>query len=366
MKILLLGEYSNVHWTLASGLRALGHEVVVVSSGDSFKSYRRDISLARKSNSLFPTLQYLGELFYRFSDFKGFDVVQIINPIFIDLKAQHNLRAFKYLKRNNDKVFLGAFGNDHYWVKTCLEKKVFRYSEFDIPGRDTQFSITKNIQDNWLKKEFVYLNEYIADSSNGIIACLYEYFAAYQDSFKGKTCYIPAPINVDEIAFRQRGKSSSVNFFIGIQKERSEWKGTDVMLKVLTEVCNQFPNETLLRKAVSVPFAEYMNLMNQSDVLLDQLYSYTPAMNALSAMAQGLVVVGGGEPECYEILQERELQPIINVFSSEEDLYQKLVNIIINKNQISELSNQSRLFIERHHDYHKVAQQYLDFWTKTF
>ena len=30
MKILLIGEYSNVHWTLSQGLRALGHEVTVV------------------------------------------------------------------------------------------------------------------------------------------------------------------------------------------------------------------------------------------------------------------------------------------------------------------------------------------------
>ena len=30
MKILLIGEYSNVHNTLARGLRELGHEVCVV------------------------------------------------------------------------------------------------------------------------------------------------------------------------------------------------------------------------------------------------------------------------------------------------------------------------------------------------
>lgn len=29
MKILLLGEFSNLHWTLAEGLRKLGHEVCV-------------------------------------------------------------------------------------------------------------------------------------------------------------------------------------------------------------------------------------------------------------------------------------------------------------------------------------------------
>lgn len=34
MKILFIGEYSNVHWTLAQGLRKLGHQVTVLSNGD--------------------------------------------------------------------------------------------------------------------------------------------------------------------------------------------------------------------------------------------------------------------------------------------------------------------------------------------
>ena len=50
MKILLLGEYSNVHATLAKGLRALGHEVLVVSNGDFWKNYPRDIDIKRDPN----------------------------------------------------------------------------------------------------------------------------------------------------------------------------------------------------------------------------------------------------------------------------------------------------------------------------
>ena len=46
MRILLLGEYSNVHNTLAQGLRALGHEVTVASDGDHWKDYPRDIDLS--------------------------------------------------------------------------------------------------------------------------------------------------------------------------------------------------------------------------------------------------------------------------------------------------------------------------------
>ena len=116
-------------------------------------------------------------------------------------------------------------------------------------------------------------------------------------------------------------------------------------------------------KAENVPFAKYVQLLASSDVLLDQLYSYTPAMNALQAMAQGLVVVGGGEPENYEILGESELRPIINVLPSQESVYEQLEWLVLNKGKISTLSLQSRKYIEKHHEYIKVAQRYLEFWT---
>ena len=47
MKILLIGEYSNVHATLAKGLNHLGHEAMVVSNGDDWKNYHRDIDVSR-------------------------------------------------------------------------------------------------------------------------------------------------------------------------------------------------------------------------------------------------------------------------------------------------------------------------------
>ena len=42
MKILLLGDYSNVHATLASALRTLGHEVTLAQMVDFMENYPRD------------------------------------------------------------------------------------------------------------------------------------------------------------------------------------------------------------------------------------------------------------------------------------------------------------------------------------
>ena len=62
MKILLLGEYSNVHWTLAEGLRQLGHMVTVVSNGDFWKNYQRDINLTRTYTKL-GSISYMIKLY---------------------------------------------------------------------------------------------------------------------------------------------------------------------------------------------------------------------------------------------------------------------------------------------------------------
>ncbi len=134
------------------------------------------------------------------------------------------------------------------------------------------------------------------------------------------------------------------------------------MLRALLRVQEKYPEHCLVEVAESLPFEEYRKRLFDSDVILDQLYSYTPAMNALEAMSHGMIVVGGGEPENYEILGEDTLRPIINVLPDEEDVFQKLCWLVEHPEQIQKLSDDSRLYVERHHDYRKVAQQYVAFY----
>ena len=51
MRILLVNDYSGLHANLSQGLRSLGHEVTVVSNGNGWRNYPRDISVIRKSPS---------------------------------------------------------------------------------------------------------------------------------------------------------------------------------------------------------------------------------------------------------------------------------------------------------------------------
>ena len=105
MKILLLGEYSNVHWTLAQGLRNRGHEVCVVSNGDFWKDYPRDIDVARKAGKIGGIILIL-KLWSLLPKMRGYDVVQLINPMFFVFKAERLFWFYRYLRHHNKRVFL--------------------------------------------------------------------------------------------------------------------------------------------------------------------------------------------------------------------------------------------------------------------
>lgn len=364
LRILLMGDFSNVHWSLAEGLRELGHEVTVASDGDSWKGYQRDINLRRRSLGKLDSLLYYRDCRRVIRHLSGYDVVQLINPVFLSLRGPRILPFYERLRRQNGKLFLGAFGMDHYWVKTCLDCKTFRYSDFNIGDRPrTEESYNKPFIRDWLQGEKSGINIHIANDCDGIVTGLYEYDRCYRPYFPEKTQFIPFPINLKTVTPKAPRKAGDpVRFFVGVQKERNEYKGTDVMLRALRRVESRHPGKCEVRVVESVPFKEYQRLMDSSDVILDQLYSYTPAMNALLAMSKGLIVVGGGEPENYEILGEQELRPIVNVLPDEEDVFHKLENLVLHPECIPQLSRESVEYVRRHHDHIHVALQYLEFW----
>ena len=130
------------------------------------------------------------------------------------------------------------------------------------------------------------------------------------------------------------------------------------MLRAAQRLKNKYPNEVELLIAEGVPFAQYQQMMNGSDIILDQLYSYTPAMNALLAMSKGIICVGGGEPEHYDMLHEQELRPIVNVQPHEQSVYDALENLILHPELVPKLKEESIAYVARHHNPISIARQY--------
>ena len=119
MKILLIGEASNLHWTLAEGLRANGHTVTVDSHGSHWLDNNRDVRIVRRGYDLFHSIQYMADIIRHLPQMRDYDVVQVTNPVFFDLRPEKNWAIFKYLKKHNKKIFIDALATEHYYVKTC-------------------------------------------------------------------------------------------------------------------------------------------------------------------------------------------------------------------------------------------------------
>ena len=241
MKILLLGEYSNVHNALAQGLRQLGHRVTVASNGDFWKDYPRDIDLKRTAG-LWGKISFSLRLLWALPKLRGYDVVQLINPIFVEMKAERLFSLYRYLRKHNKRVFLCAFGMDYYWVNECRTRKPLRYSDFNLGNELRQNEdALKEIAD-WIGTSKERLNKYIAHDCDGIITGLYEYWVCYQPLFPHKTVFIPYPIKMPCPPATIAPIGQKVKIFIGINKSRHAYKGTDIMLAAALRVVEKQTN----------------------------------------------------------------------------------------------------------------------------
>lgn len=366
MKILLLGEYSNVHWSLAEALRQLGHDVTVVSNGDFWKGYPCDIRIDRRPGGRIEAVRYLAKVIANFRHFKGYDIVQLINPMFLELKAEHIIPFYRFLRRHNGRVFLDAYGMDYYYLKTCLENR-FEYSDVTTYGKFRDIPDNRTAVRDWMNGANGPLNRMIAEDCDGIIGGLWEYYIAYREVFPDKTAYIPFPVAVADTPAERyfTEPDNRIRLFMGIQRTRSQYKGTDILLPILQQLVQEHPDRFELTTVENVPFAEYRLRMRSSDILIDQLFSYTPNMNSLLAMSQGIVVAGGGEEEPYRFIGENELRPIINLPCHEDEVRQTFLDLLnLSAEDLKRMKTDSISYIRKHHDPASVARSYLCFWNR--
>lgn len=359
MKFLFIGDYSNFHVSLAAELRRLGHEALVVSSGSSYMDTQRDIDLQRQSGVI-GAIRYIYKLFALLPQLKGYDVVQIINPNFLNLKPGKIRYFFNELRKQNRFVFMSLAGSDPYYVKACCDAKDFRYSEYRIGSELSPFAKQfPNNEKEWQTSLMMDFCEYVYDNIDGGVSCLYEYQKVGERYLSDRLAYVGIPIDVDNIKYEPMHVDDKINIVVGIKSEYREYKGTDRLLAAAQRLESAYPDKCRVSVLENLPYIEYMSRLQTSHIVLDQLYSYTPATNALGAMAMGKIVVSGAEPEYYDFIEEHENQPVVNVLPDDEDIYRKLEWLISDREQLCRMSENSRRFVEKHNSSEVVVKKYL-------
>ncbi len=374
MNILLVGEYSGLHNNLKNGLLSLGHKVTLLNYGDSWKKFKTDINL--KNNVFWPLNIFLDEVNFKLfivsrqlKKTNKYDVVQFINPLITNTRLQilfRNLHINNYIVKNliscgKCSALLGA-GDDHYYFK-AIEDEMFEYN----PISETEkydMNWLRNLYSQWWKNPLLRLwNIEMVKLVNGVIPCSYSYSQGYNKYVPDKTLPdIAFPIDLEKTQYVGNNiTDGSIQVMHGLS--RSGFKGSNVIKEAFTILKKKYPEHSFIIYD-KLPYIEYIKLLRSTNILVDQLNSYSYGMNALLGLSMGKIVISG----CEDVIKRQDgfgtCRGLINSKPNTTYLVKIIENIILNREQFSEIGLESRNYVKKYHSASVIAEKYINEWRK--
>jgi glycosyltransferase involved in cell wall biosynthesis len=378
MRILLIGEYSRLHNSLKEGLVHLKQDVTLVGSGDGFKQYPVDFSIAatfceKRIVKIFRKLIFLlfnfdiskierGIKFYLLlPQLKNFDIVQLINEMPIQTVQIFELFLLKKIKNNNHKLYLLSAGVDYQNVRYMTDNPEFKsvlQPFFENPSLKKHFDYIFEYNTKQSKK----IHEYLYQVCNGVIASDIDYQLPLRNNPKFLEL-IPNPINTSILNVSEKKIEQKIVIFLGINRWNYHAKGIVFFEEALQKIQKKYPESVEIIIIENLPYSQYIHLYNSAAIVLDQIYAHDQGYNALEAMAKGKVVFTGAAIE-FEKYYNLENAVAINSLPDCDYLVDMLSRLIENPKLITEISENAVKFIHQYHDYIKIAGKYLEVWDK--
>ena len=352
MNILLFGEYSGLHNNLKIGLTKLGHTVKIAANGDGFKKLESDISLGSSSPKFYGKIERVIVPFLKIKDLEGYDITQFINSNPLTVCKANKLLSKKILSFKGKK-FLLACGDDPVYYQNITNFRYHPYSSIDNDNMNHIPTYNKTYED---------IHNLFVDGVDGIIPAMIDYADGYRNHPKVKPT-IPLPIDTESIIYKENTINSKIHFFHGLN--RPFFKGTSIIEEALNRLESNYPNDVKITIAGNMSQKEYLTVLDNANVVLDQCKSYSYGMNTLYSLAKGKIVMSGSEPEAIEELGISEGKcPIINIQPDVNQIYEQLVILLEKRKEISHLGNESRKFVKKYHDSELIAKKYIEIWQK--
>jgi glycosyltransferase involved in cell wall biosynthesis len=365
-KVLILGEYSAFSRNLKAGLKESGCEVTIYTTGDSFKQieYDADDLYIKASDLHIGGRRLRGTWRVRgfFSNLKirkykkqnkaRLDLILILNPDFISsgtiFRGTFSLDDCRGLLKRNGKLFLSACGVDIAYLKYGGRMRYWPFSDYDS---DAAMALSGKLD--------VGLFRNLISSVHGIIPVMYDYAFVYRELAKETPVRlfrtIPLPVDTGSVRYLPNIAGERIIIFHG--KSLYDSKGSSIIIHAMNSLKARYPGKVELLLPDRLPFAEYLKVIGQANIIVDQCRSYSYAMSALYALSMGKVVMSGNEPECSEEFGVEV--PVINILPDAKDIEQKLEQFVLDPSLLESLGISGRKFAEQVHDSRIIASKYL-------
>lgn len=355
-----MGDASNYHCALGYGLSALGHEVTVASDGSKWMDTGRSIDLSRRKGAVGGAILWARLSTVLAKRLKGYDVVQISGPIFVEQRPNRVAALYNRLKRDNGAVFLTALATDTAFVRMCLsDNNPLRYSEWRVKGQPTDYALSNRgaLLSRWAEPLLADHSRHIYDTVDGVVTALYEYHLAMERVIEPeRLAYGGIPVDTDAIPFVAPDPAARVRkVFAPYHPGRELEKGTHILYDAISRMSG-----IEIERVTGLPYPQFVKHLEQSDAVVDQLYSYTPATTALLAMAMGKTVVTGAEADFESFIGDTV--PAINPDPEHPERLAAALAAALTPEAITVRAAEARQFVVRHNDTRVVANRFINFW----
>lgn len=354
MKILLVGELSGFHNNLKKGLIKLGHEVSIAGTGDGWKKFPVDVDFSTINNNFFNKIYKNLKPLLNIKKLDGYDVVQFATPLLFN----SFLNCFFYLFINringNNSYLCGISSNDPYYLEATKQMDYSPYLDFDDNVKERYYP-------NFSKLDII-SHQKIINLVKCVIPSCYDYQLGYKlFGYTKLHDIIPFPFDVQNFSFVGNSISNNkIKIFHGISRAKN--KGSKYIIDALTDIQKMYPNDVAVHIVERVPYFDYINLMNSSNIIMDQCLSYSYGMNALIGLSKGKIVLSGAEEIAIKALNLKSECPVINIKPDKNQIILELQKIISHRKEFIEMGEISRKFVEENHAAPIIAQRYIDAW----
>jgi hypothetical protein len=342
----MVGDLSSAGHFLCQGFRELGIATTHIAYQNGWRKNPVEINMSSPHSGLRGRFHdYIKPL--TLGHLIGYDAILFLDYFVFPRTFGINSFAIERLQEKNGPSFLWLIGCDSNmakWGRTHNFELCNPCLSYDQKRLTCKHERDETAENNFLERIVK------------IIPGSHEYYESHLNNTK-TTLPVQLAVNVNEFPIRMAFKKERLNIFHGLN--RYGFKGTHIVERVFNSLRNKYTEKANFLINGKLPYKDYINLLADQDVVVDQLFNKSLGINSLLSLASGKILVAG-DPASGCADYKIPLPPMISCDPSISGLERSLTYLINNYNDLSFDADDSRSYVEQYHSPKLVAQKFIN------